>query len=209
LRGVCKIQSMGHTLHSCCFFSSWRRALQSALDVWRVKKGSVPFALIHSSTRRLIGMLSWNEMSDLHLDPRLWVELVLVGKKKPIFYFVLQRSRTDANNFDKDFTSEDPVLTPLDAKHLAEINQDEFCGFSYVNPDFGKLCHEGGGRSSSQPNIVPSNNTRREKTPPASAQSSTDNHTPNTDNGSRSNSPSLPKPPSWQLSFKPGIWCLC
>jgi novel protein kinase C epsilon type len=22
LRGVCKIQSMGHTLHSCCFFSS-------------------------------------------------------------------------------------------------------------------------------------------------------------------------------------------
>ncbi len=52
---------------------------------------------------------------------------------------LLQRGRTDANNFDKDFTSEDPVLTPTDQVIANAINQDEFRGFSFVNPDYGKL----------------------------------------------------------------------
>ncbi|KAF6033645.1 PRKCH [Bugula neritina] len=48
------------------------------------------------------------------------------------------KTKYDANNFDKDFTSEQPTLTPTDKQALMDVNQEEFRGFSYVNPDFGK-----------------------------------------------------------------------
>ena len=53
--------------------------------------------------------------------------------------FHLQKSKTDANNFDKDFTSEEPTLTPIDQAVVRAINQEEFRGFSFVNPDYGKF----------------------------------------------------------------------
>ena len=56
-----------------------------------------------------------------------------------------QRNRTDANNFDKDFTKEDPCLTPLDQQLVDAINQNEFDGFSYVNADFGQMYQLGYG----------------------------------------------------------------
>lgn len=40
------------------------------------------------------------------------------------------------NNFDQDFTKEEPVLTPLNPEVLKTINQDEFRGFSFVNEEF-------------------------------------------------------------------------
>jgi novel protein kinase C epsilon type len=40
------------------------------------------------------------------------------------------------NNFDKDFTQEEPTLTPTEASILREINQDEFKGFSFINSDY-------------------------------------------------------------------------
>ncbi|ETN77341.1 phorbol esters/diacylglycerol binding domain protein [Necator americanus] len=46
------------------------------------------------------------------------------------------KSRRDANNFDADFTKEDPVLTPTDPAVVRSINQEEFRGFSFVNPHF-------------------------------------------------------------------------
>ncbi|XP_052767110.1 calcium-independent protein kinase C-like isoform X2 [Mya arenaria] len=53
------------------------------------------------------------------------------------------KSKTDANNFDKDFTTEEPVLTPIDPAVVKAINQEEFRGFSFVNPDYGKLDQQG------------------------------------------------------------------
>ncbi|KAK3093554.1 hypothetical protein FSP39_017258 [Pinctada imbricata] len=50
------------------------------------------------------------------------------------------KSKTDANNFDKDFTTEEPTLTPVDSSVVRAINQEEFNGFSFINPDFGKFC---------------------------------------------------------------------
>ena len=47
-----------------------------------------------------------------------------------------QKSRTDVANFDTDFTSEHPRFTPTDPDILENIAQDEFFGFSYVNPTF-------------------------------------------------------------------------
>lgn len=49
------------------------------------------------------------------------------------------KSKTDANNFDKDFTTEEPNLTPVDPAVVKAINQEEFRGFSFMNPDYGKL----------------------------------------------------------------------
>lgn len=48
----------------------------------------------------------------------------------------VQKTKRDVNNFDSDFTKEEPVLTPVNVEVLRTINQEEFAGFSFVNPDF-------------------------------------------------------------------------
>lgn len=46
------------------------------------------------------------------------------------------KSKKDALNFDAEFTKEEPVLTPINADVVRAINQEEFRGFSFVNPDY-------------------------------------------------------------------------
>ncbi|XP_042183263.1 protein kinase C epsilon type-like isoform X2 [Oncorhynchus tshawytscha] len=41
------------------------------------------------------------------------------------------KTKKDVNNFDQDFTREEPVLTPVEDAIIKQINQDEFKGFSY------------------------------------------------------------------------------
>ena len=50
--------------------------------------------------------------------------------------FILQRSKTDVRNFDTDFTREEPKLTPTDKNVIANINQEEFKDFSFINAKF-------------------------------------------------------------------------
>ena len=52
------------------------------------------------------------------------------------FVFEIQKNRRDALNFDSEFTKEDPILTPINHEVVRAINQDEFRGFSFVNPDY-------------------------------------------------------------------------
>lgn len=52
------------------------------------------------------------------------------------FLHLLQKGKKDAVNFDTEFTKEEPVLTPINPEVVLAINQDEFRGFSCVNPAF-------------------------------------------------------------------------
>ncbi|XP_056283160.1 protein kinase C eta type [Pseudoliparis swirei] len=41
----------------------------------------------------------------------------------------------DVNNFDPDFTQEEPTLTPIDAPLILSVHQEEFRDFSYTSPE--------------------------------------------------------------------------
>lgn len=51
------------------------------------------------------------------------------------FLFQPQKTKRDVNNFDQDFTREDPVLTPVEDAIIKQINQEEFKGFSYFGEE--------------------------------------------------------------------------
>ncbi|XP_059079703.1 protein kinase C, brain isozyme-like isoform X8 [Tigriopus californicus] len=46
------------------------------------------------------------------------------------------RHRKDVSNFDKQFTSEKTDLTPTDKLFMMNLDQNEFAGFSFLNPEF-------------------------------------------------------------------------
>ncbi len=56
-------------------------------------------------------------------------------KVKPPFRPTIKTKR-DVNNFDQDFTREEPVLTPTNAEVLSTINEEEFRGFTFTNELF-------------------------------------------------------------------------
>lgn len=47
-----------------------------------------------------------------------------------------QQDGRDISNFDKEFTSEPPVMTPTDKLFIMNMDQEEFEGFSYINPEY-------------------------------------------------------------------------
>lgn len=53
-----------------------------------------------------------------------------------LLFLFLQQHRKDVSNFDKQFTSEKTDLTPTDKLFMMNLDQTEFMGFSYLNPEF-------------------------------------------------------------------------
>lgn len=53
-----------------------------------------------------------------------------------VFFFLVQKHRKDVSNFDRQFTSEKTDLTPTDKLFMMNLDQTEFTGFSYLNPEF-------------------------------------------------------------------------
>ncbi|MFT7812113.1 protein kinase C beta type-like [Arapaima gigas] len=47
-----------------------------------------------------------------------------------------QKSKKDTCNFDKEFTKMPVELTPTDKLFIMNLDQNEFQGFSYTNPEF-------------------------------------------------------------------------
>ncbi|XP_056325745.1 protein kinase C epsilon type isoform X4 [Danio aesculapii] len=62
-----------------------------------------------------------------------WVQLEQRRIKPPFKPRI--KTKRDVNNFDQDFTREDPVLTPVDDAIIKQINQEEFKGFSYFGEE--------------------------------------------------------------------------
>lgn len=54
----------------------------------------------------------------------------------PSLSFPGQKSRRDVGNFDKEFTKMAVELTPTDKLFIMNLDQNEFQGFSYTNPEF-------------------------------------------------------------------------
>uniref|UniRef100_A0A3Q3Q297 Protein kinase C-terminal domain-containing protein n=1 Tax=Monopterus albus TaxID=43700 RepID=A0A3Q3Q297_MONAL len=52
------------------------------------------------------------------------------------FFSLWQKSRRDVANFDKEFTKMVVELTPTDKLFIMNLDQNEFQGFSYTNPEF-------------------------------------------------------------------------
>jgi classical protein kinase C len=46
------------------------------------------------------------------------------------------RHRKDVGNFDRQFTSEKTDLTPTDKLFMMNLDQNDFAGFSFLNPEF-------------------------------------------------------------------------
>ena len=53
-----------------------------------------------------------------------------------ILCLLLQRSKRDFSNFDSDFISENPTLTPIDGDTVRSLNQTDFEGFTFTNSEF-------------------------------------------------------------------------
>lgn len=90
-----------------------------------------------SPSKRLGCVLSHGLEEAIKLQPFFrdidW-ELLEQRKIKPPFKPRIKTKR-DVNNFDQDFTKEEPTLTPVDDAIIKQINQEEFKGFSYCGED--------------------------------------------------------------------------
>lgn len=71
----------------------------------------------HSFFRRI----DWDKVADREVQPPF----------KPKI-----KHRKDVSNFDKQFTSEKTDLTPTDKLFMMNLDQTEFAGFSFLNPEF-------------------------------------------------------------------------
>lgn len=90
--------------------------------------------------------IDWDALEARKVKPPFRPKIVSIRKEKKIistmiianlfFFFQLQKTKRDVNNFDQDFTKEEPVLTPVNPEVLKTINQIEFQGFSFINEDF-------------------------------------------------------------------------
>ena len=49
---------------------------------------------------------------------------------------ILQKNSRDTSNFDSEFTREAPNLTPTDKLFIMNLDQTEFDGFTYINPEY-------------------------------------------------------------------------
>lgn len=71
--------------------------------------------------------IDWDKLNRRELDPPF----------KPRI-----KTAEDVNNFDPDFTQEEPTLTPIDDAIIPSISQDEFRDFSFTSPELLKVVSE-------------------------------------------------------------------
>jgi Protein kinase C terminal domain. len=63
------------------------------------------------------------------------ISCILLTCYADIFIIFLQEHPLDVQYFDKAFTAERAKLTPVDREILQSMDQTQFQGFSYTNPN--------------------------------------------------------------------------
>lgn len=76
----------------------------------------------------------WTRMKSFF--KRKFISFRLLVAVFPLLFRVEQKHRKDVSNFDKQFTSEKLDLTPTDKLFMMNLDQNEFFGFSFLNPEF-------------------------------------------------------------------------
>eukprot|EP00041_Stephanoeca_diplocostata_P027565 m.760612 g.760612 ORF g.760612 m.760612 type:complete len:786 (+) comp23200_c2_seq1:185-2542(+) len=109
---------------------------------------SYPAELSEASTSFLKGLLQRDEnkrlgcgdngynnvKSHAFFDGLDWDKLLL-GEVEPPFVPNASGDPREAKNFDLEFTSVDPQLSPVDANIVRQFDQSQFLGFSFVNSE--------------------------------------------------------------------------
>ncbi|TRY64465.1 hypothetical protein DNTS_017148 [Danionella cerebrum] len=88
---------------------------------------------------------SWSSFSGCYLDwsPDVCFVFMAVSQKFMVQSVLLcpvlslnVKNRHDTGNFDREFTKMAVELTPTDKLFIMNLDQNEFQGFSYTNPEF-------------------------------------------------------------------------
>lgn len=89
--------------------------------------------------------IDWEKIESREVQPPFKPKIVsnanstfvpTVGQYSGFSFFIVQKHRKDVSNFDRQFTSEKIDLTPTDKLFMMNLDQTEFNGFSYLNPEF-------------------------------------------------------------------------
>ncbi|XP_075167474.1 inactivation no afterpotential C [Haematobia irritans] len=83
--------------------------------------GAGRFARSEIQTHPFFNIIDWDAAADKGMEP-------------PIIPNI--KHRKDISNFDKTFTEEKTDLTPTDKLFMMNLDQGDFIGFSYMNPEF-------------------------------------------------------------------------
>lgn len=93
---------------------------------------------IHAFFRRI----DWEKIENREIQPPFKPKIVNIANRRlnslnlTCHVFAFQKHRKDVSNFDKQFTSEKTDLTPTDKLFMMNLDQTEFMGFSFLNPEF-------------------------------------------------------------------------
>ena len=84
--------------------------------------------------------IDWVALENRKVPPPYKPMVVRLVKACPVFarlfvIYLLQKGKYDVSNFDHDFTSEAPQLTPLPQSE-GEVDQSDFIGFTFTNSEF-------------------------------------------------------------------------
>ena len=96
---------------------------QTSIDPWQI-------ALVETKWLGFNRLFMWFDSLD-----RIGIQLNLIFLHLFSLSFYQQRHILDVQYFDSAFTIEKPQLTPVDKDILASMDQAQFRGFSYTNPN--------------------------------------------------------------------------